>query len=188
MIYGEGIRLRAPEREDIPRFVEWLNDPEVRQGLLLHLPLSRADEERWFDDMLQRPAWEHPLTIEVLEGDTQSDNIRLEPAWRPVGNCGYHNLDWRCRSSEVGIFIGDKSCWNKGIGTQVMRLMLQHGFLTLNMNRIYLEVYETNPRAIRAYEKAGFVHEGRKRQGMYKDGRYCDILQMSVLRQEWQPD
>ena len=176
MIFAENIRLRAPERQDIPLFVEWLNDPEVRQGLLLHLPLSRADEERWFDDMLQRPAHEHPLTIEVKEGDF----------WRPVGNCGYHNLDWRCRSVEVGIFIGDKSCWNRGIGTQVMRLMLQHGFQTLNMNRIYLEVYETNPRAIRAYEKAGFVHEGRKRQGMYKDGRYFDILQMSVLREEWE--
>lgn len=176
MIYGQGVRLRAPEREDIPHFVEWLNDPEVRQGLLLHLPLSRADEERWFDDMLQRPAYEHPLTIEVKEGEL----------WRPVGNCGYDNLDWRCRSVEVGIFIGDKSCWNRGIGTQVMRLMLQHGFQTLNLNRIYLQVYETNPRAVRAYEKAGFVHEGRKRQGMYKDGHYCDILQMSVLREDWE--
>jgi len=196
MIYADNIRLRAPEREDIPRFVEWLNDPEVRQGLLLHLPLSRADEERWFDDMLQRPAYEHPLTIEVRidsvdPNETPMDDIHRSEVqegdlWRPVGNCGYHNLDWRCRSVEVGIFIGDKSCWNRGIGTQVMRLMLQHGFQTLNMNRIYLEVYETNPRAIRAYEKAGFVHEGRKRQGMYKDGRYFDILQMSVLREEWE--
>jgi RimJ/RimL family protein N-acetyltransferase len=49
-----------------------------------------------------------------------------------------------------------------------------------------LDVYETNPRAIRSYEKAGFVHEGRKRQAMFKDGRFFDILIMSVLRQEWE--
>jgi RimJ/RimL family protein N-acetyltransferase len=82
--------------------------------------------------------------------------------------------------------IGEKSLWNMGYGTEVMRLMLKHGFNTLNLNRIALEVYENNPRAIRSYEKAGFFLEGRKRQGMYKNGRYIDIFLMSVLRSEWQ--
>ncbi len=176
MIYSGRIRLRAPERSDIPRFVTWLNDPEVRAGLLVSLPLSTADEEGWFEAMLKRPLEEHPMTIEVRQGDD----------WLPVGNCGFHNVDWRCRAAEVGIFIGEKSLWNRGYGTEVMRLLLKHGFHTLNLNRIALDVYETNPRAIRSYEKAGFVHEGRRRQAMYKDGRYVDILQMSVLRSEWQ--
>lgn len=176
MIYSGRIRLRAPERSDIPRFVNWLNDPEVRAGLLVSLPLSTADEEGWFEAMLKRPLEEHPMTIEVRQGDD----------WLPVGNCGFHNVDWRCRAAEVGIFIGEKSLWNRGYGTEVMRLLLKHGFHTLNLNRIALDVYETNPRAIRSYEKAGFVHEGRRRQAMYKDGRYVDILQMSVLRSEWQ--
>ncbi|MCU0489376.1 MAG: GNAT family N-acetyltransferase, partial [Anaerolineales bacterium] len=170
MIYSGRIRLRAPERSDIPRFVAWLNDPEVRAGLLVSLPLSTADEEGWFEAMLKRPLEEHPLTIEVRQGDD----------WLPVGNCGFHNIDWRCRAAEVGIFIGEKSLWNQGYGTEVMRLLLKHGFHTLNLNRIALDVYETNPRAIHSYEKAGFVHEGRRRQAMFKDGRYVDILQMSV--------
>ncbi len=176
MIYLGRIRLRAPERSDIPRFVAWLNDPEVRAGLLVSLPLSTADEEGWFENMLKRPMEEHPMTIEVRQGDN----------WLPVGNSGFHSIDWRCRAAEVGIFIGEKSLWNQGYGTEVMRLLLKHGFNTLNLNRIALDVYETNPRAIRSYEKAGFVHEGRRRQAMYKDGRYVDILQMSVLRSEWQ--
>ena len=176
MIEGERVRLRAPTRDDLPLFVAWLNDPEVRAGLLMYLPLSIEDEESWFGNMLQRPAVEHPLVIEVLQGE----------GWTPIGNCGYHNVEWRVRSAEVGIFIGEKSYWNQGIGTEVMLLMLKHGFGTLNLNRIYLEVYENNPRAVRAYEKAGFIHEGRKRQGMYKEGQYIDILQMSVLRSEWQ--
>lgn len=176
MIYSGRIRLRAPERSDIPRFVTWLNDPEVRAGLLVSLPLSTADEEGWFEAMLKRPLEEHPMTIEVRQGDD----------WLPVGNCGFHNIDWRCRAAEVGIFIGEKSLWNRGYGTEVMRLLLKHGFHTLNLNRIALDVYETNLRAIRSYENAGFVHEGRRRQAMFKDGRYVDILQMSVLRSEWQ--
>jgi RimJ/RimL family protein N-acetyltransferase len=175
MIYGKRIRLRAPEREDIPRFVQWLNDPEVRRGLLFYMPMSLGEEENWFDSMLARPPAEHPMVIE----------IRQEDYWLAIGNCGVHQIDWRCRSAIVGIFIGEKQFWNQGYGSETMELLLEHAFNTLNLNRISLDVYENNLGAIRAYEKAGFVLEGRKRQAMYQDGEYLDILQMSVLRDEW---
>ena len=74
----------------------------------------------------------------------------------------------------MGLFIGDKSCWNKGYGTEVMRLLLRSGFETLNLNRIFLRVDEANKGGIRAYEKAGFVHEGRLRQAVFRDGEYRD--------------
>jgi RimJ/RimL family protein N-acetyltransferase len=67
-----------------------------------------------------------------------------------------------------------------------MLLLVQHGFETLNMNRIYLRVYSTNLRAIRAYEKAGFVVEGTLREVVYKHGKYSDVHMMSVLRSEWE--
>jgi RimJ/RimL family protein N-acetyltransferase len=65
-----------------------------------------------------------------------------------------------------------------------VRLLVKHGFETLNLNRIYLQVFANNPRAIRAYEKAGFIHEGRKRQAEFRDGQYIDVLLMSILRDE----
>ena len=175
MIYGERIRLRAPEREDLPRFVAWLNDPDVHKNLAISLPLSLVEEERWFDSMLQQSPPEHSMVIEIRDGD----------GWRPVGNCGFHFLDWRSRCGELGLFIGEKSLWNQGYGTETVRLLLRHGFNTLNLNRISLRVFETNPGGIRAYEKAGFVQEGRFRQAEYQDGRYLDVLYMSVLRSEW---
>jgi diamine N-acetyltransferase len=176
MIYGERIRFRAVERDDIPLFVDWLNDPEILQGLLLYLPLSQEDEATWYENMMKRPLDEHPMVIEIHEA---SD-------WLPIGNCGFINIDWRNRSGEVGIFIGEKSFWNKGYGTDAIRLLLKHGFMTLNLNRVALDVYATNERAIRCYEKAGFVHEGCKRKAIFKDGDYIDLMQMSVLREEWE--
>ena len=178
MIYGERVRLRAIERSDLSKFVEWMNDPEVIAGLMISLPMSFAEEEGWYEGVLKHPAAERPYGIEIRKGDE----------WILVGSCGFHAVNWRERSGDLGISIGAKEYWNQGYGTEVMRLLLQHGFNTLNLNRIALEVFENNPRAIRAYEKAGFVHEGRKRQGMYKDGRYIDILLMSVLRSEWQSE
>ena len=55
MITGKKVRLRAIEREDIPRFVRWMNDPEVIENLLMNIPLSKAMEEKWFDHQLEDP-------------------------------------------------------------------------------------------------------------------------------------
>ena len=175
MIYGKRVRLRHVEREDLSHFVEWLNDPEVRQGLSMYLPISHAEEENWFEKVLARDRDEQPLAIEV----------QIDDGWNLIGNCGFFNLDWRNRNAELGIFIGDKAYWNQGYGTEVMRLLLRIGFSTLNLHRIYLRVYENNPRAVRVYEKTGFVHEGRQRQAEFRDGHYLDLLFMSVLRPEW---
>ena len=183
MIYGEHIRLRRNERSDIPKFVEWLNDPEVRRYLLLDLPISQASEEQWFEKMLKLPVNEQPYGIELREIEPEGGNEH----WRLIGNCSFMNIDWTVRSAEAGLFIGDKACWNKGYGTEVMSLLLALGFDTYNLNRIYLRVDEANKGGIRAYEKAGFVHEGRFREGAFKQGKYCDVLHMSVLRSEWNP-
>jgi diamine N-acetyltransferase len=175
MIPGERVRLRAIERDDLPRFVAWLNDPEVSRGLMLSTPLSMAQEEQWFSHMLERPVEEHPLAIDV----------NTPEGWTAVGNIALHAVDWKERSAEVGIFIGEKSLWNHGYGREAMQLMLRYAFNTLNLNRIFLRVYATNPRAVKSYENAGFVHEGRLRQAHFQDGQYIDVLLMSVVRSEW---
>lgn len=175
MIVGERIRLRAVSREDLPRFVAWLNDPEVREGLELYFPLSLDFEEKWYETMLNAPVDERPLVIE----------LHIAEAWVAVGDCGFHKIDWRNRSAELGIFIGEKSYWNQGYGAETMRLLLKHGFETLNLNRIFLRVFSTNTRAVRSYENAGFIHEGQMRQAEYINGAYVDVLLMSVLRSEW---
>jgi diamine N-acetyltransferase len=195
MIYGERIRFRAVERDDLTTFIDWYNDPEVLHGTSVYLPLSMADEEEWFEKMRKLPADEHNLAIEVClpreradlpderEGETAPEGG--EESWKLIGSIGFFNLDQRNRSSEFGVMIGEKRYWNNGYGTEAVRMLCQHGFNTLNLNRIYLRVYENNPGAIRAYEKAGFTHEGRQRQAEFRDGKYMDILVMSMLKNEF---
>ena len=178
MLYGKRIRLRGNERSDLPSFVEWLNDPEVKRYLSMSLPISQATEEQWFENMLKRPPEEQSLGIEIKNGD----------GWRLIGNCGIFDINWRARCAEVGLFIGDKSCWNQGYGTEVMLRLLKHGFGTLNLNRIFLRVDAENLGGIRAYEKAGFVHEARLREADFHGGKYSDYLIMSVLHSEWTPE
>jgi len=175
MIYGKRVRLRAVERGDINTFHGWVNDPEVTRGLSLYLPMSATDEENWFNSLTKRDQDERPLAIEVRKGKN----------WKLIGNCGVFGIEHVNSSAELGIMIGDKSEWDKGYGSEVMTLLLRHCFETLNLNRAFLRVYTENIRAVRSYEKTGFVLEGRLREAVYKFGKYEDVLIMSVLRSEW---
>ena len=108
MILGDGIRLRAIEKGDIPRFVRWLNDPEVTRFLSFFSPLSMAMEENWFEQQLKiSPAEGQVFSIEVQAGDD----------WIHIGNTGLHQIESINRSAEFGIFIGGpisaKSCFTQ---------------------------------------------------------------------------
>ena len=177
-LYGHRIRLRAAEKTDIETFCRWVNDPDVTENLMLVFPMSQVEEERWYEKMLEQPPSEHVLVIEIRDPDKPAD-------WFTIGTCQFIHIDWRNRSGEVGIMIGEKTHWDQGYGTETMRLLLEYGFNTLNLNRVWLQVYAKNPRGIRAYEKAGFVHEGRFRQAHYQHGKYFDVHLMSVLKDEW---
>jgi RimJ/RimL family protein N-acetyltransferase len=181
MIYGERIRFRAAERGDLPTFVRWINDPEVQAGIGIYRPYSQAEEDAWFERMLSLPADEHLMAIELREGAVAT----AQDTWKLIGSIGFFRIDWRNRASEFGINIGEKNHWNQGYGTEAVRLLVKFGFETLNLHRIFLRVLDSNPRAIRAYEKAGFTHEVRMRQAEFRSGKYIDMLVMSILRPEY---
>lgn len=164
------------EKDDLPLFVRWFNDPDVRRNLKIFQPLSFGQEELWYADVLAKPVEEQPLCIEIMQ----------DGEWVLIGNLGFMAVNSHDRSAELGIAIGEKNFWGKGFGTEALLLLVQHGFDNLNLNRIYLHVYETNPRAISSYEKVGFSIEGHLRQARYLDGRYIDVLLMSILKDEWE--
>ncbi len=86
----------------------------------------------------------------------------------------------------MGIGIGERDYWGRGYGTDAMQVLLRYAFDELNLHRVSLGVFEYNTRAIRAYEKAGFVVEGRGPQELHRDGRRWDMIFMGILREEWQ--
>jgi RimJ/RimL family protein N-acetyltransferase len=82
---------------------------------------------------------------------------------------------------QLGMMIGDKSFWGKGIGSEVVELGLKFAFKILKVHKVVLDVREDNLRAIRVYEKNGFVHEGVVQAQVLKNNRYYDLLRMSAV-------
>jgi len=167
MIYGEKTRLRRIEREDIPTFVRWFGDPEVRQFLLVNSPISHAQEEKWFERKLE-DADSELFAIVTLDG-THIGNIEL---------FDFHRIP---RAAELGVVIGEKAYWGQGYGSDAIRTLLRFGFEELNLHRVQLVVDEDNKRGIGAYQKCGFQLEGHLRDAVYRQGHYRDLLMMGIL-------
>jgi len=171
---GERIYLRPLELEDVERCMKWINDPEVNHFLVSgRFPINQLREEEW------------------LRNHYKSDKdvifaICLKEKDRHIGNCGLHLINWVDRNAVLGIMIGEKHYWNKGYGTEAVKLLLKYAFSILNLVRVELTVFDFNKRGIRAYKKAGFKEEGRLRKKRFKNGEYCDEIFMGVLREEWE--
>ena len=110
--------------------------------------------------------------------------IELLVSTQLIGVVSFDSINWRDRDAEVGIIIGDPEFWEQGYGTDALRTILDVGFRWYNLHRVHLFVVHDNCRAIRAYEKCGFHHEGRLRDAVFIDGHYQDMLLMSILANE----
>jgi len=112
--------------------------------------------------------------------------IRSVDGDRLIGTCGLGGDFYPHGEAFVGIGLGEREQWGKGYGTDAMLVILRYAFQELNLRRVTLSVSGYNPRAIRSYEKAGFVHEGLSHNFFLRDGKRWDIVFMGILREEWQ--
>ena len=174
LIRGERVYLRPAERNDIPYFVRWFNDAETASFLSLRAPMSIAAEEQWFE------------RLQADNGKSRWHFVMcLLATGQPIGTIGLFDVDEVNGSAGMGIMIGEKSLWGKGLGTDALNALLDFGFGELRLERIWLEVNDDNLRGKRSYEKSGFKFEGTERHAMYRDGRHRDVDLMSILRDEW---
>ncbi len=165
----EDVYLRALEPADLDRTQKWHNDPRLYDTLVSPFRyVSQAAEQEWLRTKAAYSRTEIQLAICLRKDD------------RHIGNIHLTDIDWVSRHGHLGVFIGQTQDQSKGYGQQAVCLMLGHAFADLGLHRVYLTVLDDNPRAIRVYEKCGFVIEGRLRQHAYKRGQFRDLILMGI--------
>jgi RimJ/RimL family protein N-acetyltransferase len=167
---GKKCFLSPIDENDAEKFTEWLNDLEVTENLLFYQRILNVQNER---EILPKLAKEHNYSIIDIETNEL------------IGNCGYIRIDHLNQTAEVGIFIGNKNFWNKGYGTEALRLLLDYGFKALNLHNIELRVFSFNKRAIKSYEKVGFKTIGKRRESILRGTVRHDLILMDILDKEF---
>ena len=169
---GTLVRLRSYEKSDAEALYRWFSDEEVTRWLgPPHFP-SRAQQEKFIDLAAAGSDDAKYFAIETLDG-------------KLVGDTGIRNIDWKSRKAEFFITIGEKQLWDKGFSTDALRIVIRLAFDKMNLNRLWLTALADNSRAVRCYEKCGFVREGLLRQESFVDGKYHDVHIMALLREDY---
>ena len=174
MYLGEKIRLREYKREDVPIALQFVNDSEMKKLLSPGIPYlyTLEDENKWYEGL-------------SANNDTYNFAIETIDDQKYIGGCGVNNVDWKNSIAVIGIFIGDKDYWSKGYGTDAMRVLVRFIFEQMNINKIKLNVYAFNERAVKCYEKCGFKKEAILRQEIFRNGKYHNEYIMSILKEEY---
>lgn len=150
-----------------------------------------ADLDSWEERTPQPP---RPLTRDRFDAQLSSatDDGPQAPVFfvvdvggSAVGSAVLFDIDLLARHAEAGITL-ERSARGRGIGTAAIIQLVDFGFVRHNLRRIHLQAISSNVAAIRAYEKAGFVMEGRQREHAWVRGAYEDIVRMGILRSERQ--
>jgi RimJ/RimL family protein N-acetyltransferase len=172
MLTGRLVLLRHLKEEDREAFQAWINERDLVILNGTYHPISDISHREWFESISRRPD-----TVIFSIVDTQSDRL--------IGSCYLASIHHTHRTAELQIRIGCSDYRGRGYGTEAVKLLLKHGFHDLNLNRIYLHVFEDNIAAIKTYEKCNFQEEGTLRKAVFVNGKYKNVKMLSILKDEF---
>ncbi len=171
VLRGSLVALRPPDESDPARFVEWFADMEATRYLANRFGMALSAEEEWFKKV----------------GESKDDVIWIiEAEGRAIGTTGIHQIDWLSAHGITGTFIGDKTAWRKGYGSEGMALRTEYAFRWLNLHKLYSGALAENGPSRRALTKAGYVEVGVQREHSFREGRWHDHWLCELLRSDWE--
>jgi RimJ/RimL family protein N-acetyltransferase len=182
LVFCKGALLLRPLTfDDLDAVHRWLSDPEI-------LSLTFVVPGPQYKPLLPFSHNASKQYLNILIHDKRRFSFAIVFNGSHVGNVGIKDYQSDKNSAECFIEIGESSCRGIGVGTEAMKLLLNFGMKKLLLKAVRLEVLEFNAPAIRLYKRLGF--EDTHRTGWHYDnqGRYWQVLGMSLSSERWLSD
>ena len=165
------VTIRPFEKIDIPKKVEWINNPQNNQFLHYDIPIEIDKTEQWFEK--NRGRTDRFDAVIVVDGV-------------PCGTIGLLEIDCKNLKAEYYIAMGEITFKGKGIATEATKLILQYAFQKLYLNKVYLYTETKNIPAQRLFEKVGFKKEGCLKDDVFSRGRFVDRYIYSIYKESFE--
>ena len=153
------------------KYLSWLQDVEVMQGIATS-GYTLDSLKKYVTDRIDSP---QVAFFGIFDSKTSEH----------IGNVKLDFHDVKANVSELGLLIGNKNYWGRGIGYEACNLAISYGFEKMNLRKIYLAVYENNLNAKKLYEKLGFILEGTLRKQIMANNTYYDKYLMGLFKTEF---
>jgi len=175
MLTGTLVGLRAIEREDLPKLLEWRNRPKYRQYFREFRELSMDDQNRWYEKyVLADP---NTIMFAIVELNTM----------RLLGACGLCYIDWVNKNADFSIYIGAHNLYiDDSFAPDAARVMAAYGFNELGMHRLWAEIYSFDTKKKEFFDALGFTRDGCHRETHWFDGQWHDSLYFGLLADDFQ--
>lgn len=175
MISGNKVYLTSIEAEDLEQLRNWRNLPEFRKHFREYREISSSMQRRWFEGVVNGD----PSTIMFA--------IRMKDTDELAGCCGLCYINWVHRHSDLSLYIGKNKAYidNEGIAEESCRLLFDHGFHELGLNKIWTEIYEFDGKKYDLYQKFGFHEDGFLRKQYFYEGKWWGSYILSLLGEEY---
>jgi RimJ/RimL family protein N-acetyltransferase len=169
-LIGQRIYLRAVEESDYERVIDWLNNQQTTRYMQRGIYPETVNGCKDYNGQLRSKGG---LNLAICLKD------------KHIGNIALTNIHPTFRSAEISIIIGATYEQGKGYATEAIKLLTGHAFNRMNFNRIQAGAVKDNTGCIKAFEAAGFKQEGTARQAYYCEGKYQDVIILSIIKNEW---
>jgi [ribosomal protein S5]-alanine N-acetyltransferase len=171
---GDKVRLVPLDAEKhLDNAVQWLNDPEVTQWLLIgDLPITKLGEKEWFESRSRASGEDVAMAVETLDG-------------LHIGFSGIHQIKWGDGTGVTGTVLGDKSIWGKGFGADVVKTRSRYAFDVLGLRLLFSGCIDGNVASYKMLCKNGYREYGRAPKKIWKRGAYRDEILMCLSREDW---
>lgn len=175
MIKGQKIGLRALEKSDLELLRDWRNISHFRKNFREHRELGLFNQEKWFERTMASPN-DYMFIIERLE-----DQL-------PLGACGLLYVNWIIRSADFSFYIGHNNSYIDDIyAPEAIDLLIDYGFKNLNLNKVWMELYEFDKQKIDMFTSLfNFKIDGKLRENCFEEGKYWDSYIISLLKSEYE--
>ena len=170
---GRQVHLRPLGPEDVTeRYVAWLNDPRVNRFLETRHSEQTLASVRDFIERVGGRDDEWLFAICLNADDRHVGNIKLGPVK------AHH------RVADISLFIGDADCWGRGYAAEAIALLSAYALQSLGLDKISAGMYASNEASLRAFLKAGYREEGRRRKHYLLDGKPEDVIELGLCAED----
>lgn len=168
------LRLRRLSMRDAQDIYDYGCDPQVARHVLWDAYANVAEARSYLRFMLRK----------YRMGEPASWGIELKKSGKIIGTIGFMWIQQENAAAEAGYSLS-RMYWNQGIMTEALSALIDHGFRTLNLNRIEAQHETDNPASGAVMRKCGMRHEGTLRQRMLNKGKYVDVELYAILRSDY---
>ena len=156
-------KLRKWEKSDLESLVEHANNLNIAKWLTNQFPFPYTDEDG-------------KNYLDLVKEDNPTKIFAIEVEGKAVGSIGiFPQSDIHEKSAEIGYWLSEQY-WRNGIMSKAVQEVVQYGFETFDIVRIFARPFSTNTGSQKVLEKAGFELEAKLKQALYKNGEYFDEL------------